>query len=662
MEKIIIKSIRMVNFRAFRDTTIEFDQAETAIRGMNATGKSTVFMAFSWLLFDKDQFGRTAFEIKPLTETGEPIHQVDSEVMAELLVGGDPLNMESITLKKVFHEKWTKPRGKAVAEFNGHGSLYFFNDVPVTMREYNAKIETICPEMLFRLLTNPLYFPSLSWQEQRKVLFDIAGSISLEEIAQQDDAWMKILRTVNTHKSLDEYKREISSEKRKIKDELDRIPARIDEVQKSIPEAEDWQNLNNCIASLRDQIRDIDKEISDISAGMDKEFGDYRKKQGDINSKKAALMDIEFRIQKELNRTTVTLFAEDNEEKSKLKTLQSDIERIQRSMQNIKDMKQELINRRDILREEYKTLNSQKEVFFPDSEFVCPTCKRPLEAYDIEDKKAKLTAQYNDNKAADIAANIAKGKELSLHIDDHEHELNQLAVKLGEAISQVEAVKQSIEERKEAIYKAEAAQKNWQEKCEEDVEYIRVRTGIAKMEDSVGEQPKRANVSEQTIRKEAIVDEISKLSQRLKAKEYIEQGEQRKAQLEQDQKSLAQKLADLERIEFAITGFTKARIEAIEGKVNSMFQIVKWKLFSKQVNGEEVEHCEAMVNGVPYSNLNSASRIHAGLDIISTLSDHYAIYPPIFLDNRESTTEIPILNSQVISLYVDPNYKVLTIN
>lgn len=661
MKRIIIKSIRMVNFRAFRDATIEFDQTETALRGMNATGKSTVFMAFSWLLFDKDQFGRTAFEIKPLTESGEPLHQVDSEVIAELLVGGDPLNMESITLRKVFHEKWTKPRGKTIAEFNGHESLYFFNDVPVTMREYNAKIETICPETLFRLLTNPLYFPSLSWQEQRKVLFDIAGSISLEEIARQNDAWMKILRTVNAHKTLDEYKREISSEKRKIKDDLDRIPARIDEVQKSIPESENWNEIESSISHRRNQIRDIDKEISDISAGMDKEFEAYRKKQGEVNSKKASLMDIEFRIQKDLNRDFVTLIAEDNEEKSKLKTLESDIDRIQRSMQNIKDMRNELISRRNILRDEYKALNEQKEVFFLDSEFICPTCKRPLESDNIEEKKARLTAQYNEKKAADIAANISKGKELTHRIDDHEHELDQFAVKLGETIKKIESLKQGIEARKEAIAKAETAQKNWQKKCEEDAEYIRIRTEIAKMEDSVGEQPKRANVSEQTARKETIMDEISKLSQRLKAKEYIQQGEERKARLEQDQKDLAQKLADLESVEFAITGFTKARIEAIEEKVNSMFQIVKWKLFSKQVNGEEVEHCEAMVNGVPWSNLNNAMRINSGVDVMRTLSDHYGIYPPVWFDNAEACNSILPLQAQVIKLYVTSD-KVLTVN
>ena len=661
MKKIYLKSIALKNFRGIKDLVLDDLGNEIILRGANATGKSTVFMAFSWVLFDKDQFGRTAFEIKPLTESGEPLHQVDSEVTAELLVGGDPLNMESVTLRKVFHEKWTKPKGKAVAEFNGHESLYFFNDVPVTMREYNAKIETICPETLFRLLTNPLYFPSLSWQEQRKVLFDIAGSISLEEIARQNDAWMKILRTVNAHKTLDEYKREISSEKRKIKDELDRIPARIDEVQKSIPESENWNEIESSINRLRDQIRDIDKEISDISAGMDKEFEAYRKKQGEINSKKASLMDIEFRIQKDLNRDLITLLAEDNEEKLKLKTLESDIDRIQRSMQNLKDMKQELINRREILRGEYNALNAQKEVFFLDSEFVCPTCKRPLDTDDIEEKKVRLTAQYNDKKAADIAANISKGRELTLRIDDHEHELNQLAAKLGETIKNIEALKQSIEARKKAISKAETAQKNWQKKCEEDTEYIRIRTEIAKMEDSVGEQPKRANVSEQTTRKEAIMDEISKLSQRLKAKEYIQQGTERKAQLEQDQKDLAQKLADLEGIEFAITGFTKARIEAIEEKVNSMFQIVRWKLFSKQVNGEEVEHCEAMVNGVPWSNLNNAMRINSGVDVMRTLSDHYGIYPPVWFDNAEACNSILPLQAQVIKLYVTSD-KVLTVN
>jgi Chromosome segregation ATPases len=302
MKHIIIKSIRMVNFQAFKDKTIEFNDSENTIRGQNATGKSTIIRAFNWLLFNKDQFGQTDFSIKPLQKTGEPIHNVDSEVTAELISGD-----EEITLKKVYHEKWVKPRGQADAVFSGHESLYYFNGVPVTMREYNSKVESICPEQLFRLLTNPLYFPSLPWQEQRKLLFEICGNISDEEIASQQKAWTELLTTLNGHKTFDEYKREIASEKRKIKDELEKIPARIDEAQRALPQEEDWQNLNNVIASLRDQIQSIDKEITDLSSGLEKENEKCLHNQNLLNTKKRELQQLEFDIQMKAGQKYVEL-------------------------------------------------------------------------------------------------------------------------------------------------------------------------------------------------------------------------------------------------------------------------------------------------------------------------------------------------------------------
>ena len=52
-------------------------------------------------------------------------------------------------------------------------------------------------------------------------------------------------------------------------------------------------------------------------------------------------------------------------------------------------------------------------------------------------------------------------------------------------------------------------------------------------------------------------------------------------------------------------------------------------------------------------NLNNGARINVGLDIIRTLAKHYNFYPPIFIDNRESITElIDVSPQQTISLIV----------
>ena len=101
---------------------------------------------------------------------------------------------------------------------------------------------------------------------------------------------------------------------------------------------------------------------------------------------------------------------------------------------------------------------------------------------------------------------------------------------------------------------------------------------------------------------------------------------------------------------------------AIEDKVNSMFAIVRFKMFNQLLNGGEEETCEAMINGVSWSKtLNSGAKINAGLDIINTFSNKFDLYAPIFIDNKESVTKLIETNTQMINLIVDESAKSLTI-
>lgn len=657
MKNIVINEIRMTNFRGFKDKIIGFNPSETKISGANATGKSTIMTAFLWALFGKDQFGRTDFELKPLTATGEPLHKVDTEVTVSLTVDG-----QKVSLRKVFHEKWQKPKGKAEPVFNGHETLYYYNDAPVTMREYNSSVEQICPENLFRLLTNPLYFPNLPWQDQRALIFQIAGEIDLEEIARSKKAWQNVMQTINGHKTLEMYLREISMEKRKIKDDLEKIPARIDEVIKSMPQEEEWQMIENNIVQRKELIKGIDQEISELSAGMEKEFAQYRVRQSGINKKRAALQEIEFRIQKDLNRELMTLLNTENENKAKKTNLSLELERIDRSVKNLVQEKEGLERDRDALRVQFRELNQEKEVFFLDDEFVCPTCKRPLDDADIEAKKAKLTSEYNSNKAIQIAKNISQGKALTERINQIDEQISAYTEKadhIGLNIAGLEAIMGGI---KASIAKAEANQKNWKEACEADVDYKRILHEIQTLEEVIGAEPKRVNIIEQTTKKESLVRDIESLTARLQAREYIAGGKKRITELTEQEQKLAQKLADLEKIEFAIEGLTKARVEAIEDKINGMFKMVRFKMFDRHVNGGEVETCQIMVDGVPFKELNNACKTQAGLDVINTLSNYYSISGPIWIDNREGITEIPETQSQIINLYVKPEHKLLTVN
>lgn len=132
----------------------------------------------------------------------------------------------------------------------------------------------------------------------------------------------------------------------------------------------------------------------------------------------------------------------------------------------------------------------------------------------------------------------------------------------------------------------------------------------------------------------------------------IEQNKARIDELESELKTQSQALADLERIEFTIQEFTMARINAMTDKVNGMFGMVKFNLFKEQLNGGVAECCEATVNGVPYPDINSAHKILAGLDIISTICRHKDVCAPCVVDNAETINQLPDIGSQMIALRV----------
>src|SRR5690554_6331605 len=118
--KIRLSKLTLKNFKGVKKQVFEPGDKNANIKGDNATGKTTVLDAFSWLLFDKDSEGKKDFKIKPLDENNRPIHNLETEVEGVLSVDGKPL-----TLRKVFAEKWTKKRGQAQAEFTGHTTDYF---------------------------------------------------------------------------------------------------------------------------------------------------------------------------------------------------------------------------------------------------------------------------------------------------------------------------------------------------------------------------------------------------------------------------------------------------------------------------------------------------------------------------------------------------------
>ena len=156
-------------------------------------------------------------------------------------------------------------------------------------------------------------------------------------------------------------------------------------------------------------------------------------------------------------------------------------------------------------------------------------------------------------------------------------------------------------------------------------------------------------------------DESREINQKLlevekqiaKAERNIEIDE-RILELQTEQKTVAQKAANQEKMLFLLEEFIRYKMDKVSESINNKFEGINWKLFENQINGELKETCELTVNGVPYGSLNAGHRIVAGLQIIKALQHLYDVSMPVFIDNAESVNEfnLPNMDCQLILLKV----------
>jgi hypothetical protein len=176
-----------------------------------------------WLLFGKDSQGRKDFEIKTRQENGEVIHKLYSVVEGVLLVDGSELRLE-----RILTEEWIKLRGQENETFKGNKTVTYWNDTPITITEYQKRINEIIDENIFKIITNPLYFTSMKWQEQREVLFKLAGTVSDSDVAAKDLRFKDLFQRMEG-KTFDDFKKELTYKKKKSIDERDRIKPKIEQ-------------------------------------------------------------------------------------------------------------------------------------------------------------------------------------------------------------------------------------------------------------------------------------------------------------------------------------------------------------------------------------------------------------------------------------------------
>lgn len=638
IKQIILKGLTIDNFMGCKFFATEF-QKQTRIHGRNEIGKTTIYTAFLWLLTGKNQREQKDFDIKNTVHTDR--NRQDHIVSATFLIEG-----QEQTFTKTYREKWVKKRGEEAQEFSGHETIYSINDVPMSQSEFKAKVDAICPEQVLKLITNVHYFNDMDWKQRRNILTDISGGVDDNELLAANKQFDNLKEIFRSGKSLDEFKREISSKKKKIKDELDLIPSRISEATRSKIKEQDYTALQKEIDTIAVDINALNLKKDDLAKVNDKELTAIRTKQGELSELKSKLGNLVQDSQRENNQLINSL-------KNQISDLEQKLEnnkRVINSLMNkISSCNAEIASNETLLqklRSDWAAENAKTCPELNESETKCPSCARHYESDDIEAMKEKIESNFIATKNSKMESLAQKASDAKLEIT----KIQENKVSIDEDIKKINEESNILTNELTGL-KTELNKVSSIE-IPESKEIKDLKTQIGGF--IIPELPK---IDTESINSEIRIlsnnrDEILK---KIALKDVNINLEKRILELTNEEKSKANELANLEKQEFSITNFMKLKNEMVEKKVNDMFRFTTFKMFQKNINGGEEECCIAMFKGVPYNVVNTAGKINMGIDVINVLSSYYKINAPIFIDNSEASNRIDNTESQLIKLEVSRN-------
>lgn len=630
-----LTKLELLNFKGLKAFTIHFN-GDVIIRGDNATGKTTVFDSVCWLLFGKDSLDRADFEIKTL-DKGEPVHKVNHEVTGTFTLdeGG------TVELKRVYREKYSSPRGGEVT-MTGHTTDYFVDGVPKKEKEYKEIVNSLVDENIFKLITNPLYFnETYSWQNRRKLLLEMCGDISDEDVIAEYSE-LKALTDILSGHSVDDHRKVVAAKKTAINKELDMIPVRIDEALRGKPTIDTPRDVliqDISLATTTLETLEADKALLVNGHAVVDTRAELRDVQRRLMARESELQ-MEYKKQSALKSNEYDMVVSElNNLSSKVESTKHRLDTSNRDIQRIESVIDELMHQRQQVNE---------DAFVMDIDEACPTCGQKLPAEQIQAAREKAETKFNLRKSKrleEINQSIELKQQDIENIKKRDAGLEPVET-LEALIKAKELVKQTITDEigqltapvldDDSIY-ADL-------KAEEFMLQMKLDESNTDHSEEIADIDKRiATTKEHRFNLET---ELNKY-------EEAKRIDTRVAELESQQAELAAEKSKLDEASYLMDEFVKSKVNMLEDVINSRFKLARFKMFNVMLNGNVEECCETTYKGVPYRSMNNAARINVGLDIINALTSYFKVNAPVFIDNAEAVTEFVPVNSQTIKLIVD---------
>lgn len=587
--KVFLKKMEMHNFKCIKEKTLCFNSCNNVISGRNGSGKTTVYEAYYWCLFGKTVALNGVVQM--LDKDNCIVHKVETSVTVTLDVEG-----KSIEIRRVLSEKW-KADGTPNEKLIGTEVQRYWNQVPLSMSDFKAKMNGIIPVIKWQLLSNISSFMSYKTEDKRKILMSMAKNINEKKLMEKYDI---LSNSSSEGKTIEEISVQAKNTKKVSMKELLEIPARI-AAQDSLKVETDMADGGD-ISDIQEFLKKEKELISSIN-DKKKEWEEKRQKEISANNK------LKYQYQNELDK------AKANKQKHIDDNI-SQTEKYNTLLLKFSDKKKEWIKVND-------------EVFDFASSDKCPVCGAVL----TEDFKTK---ELNN---AVTEFNRRKSERLS----SLQQEANVLA-------EQKSAIKGSMNEFDKITKEQDIKEISIKKKSLDNTESEAIRLNNLTYESDERIKKMEENLKEYQSKKPKNTELIIKS---LADKEINLRVNEEKNKLNKRSSELTAIISNCDKMLWQIFNFKKDIATASEQEINKLFSLVTWKFYQKNITDDNLQEvCSCLVNGIDYNNVNQALRMNMGIDIISGLSKFAEVEVPLFIDCAESCNSIIEHKQQAILLKV----------
>jgi DNA repair exonuclease SbcCD ATPase subunit len=601
------------------------------ISGANKVGKTTIYDAYLWAIFGVTS--KKNATVQTLDVNNEVIHHLETSVTVVLNYNDE----REIKVQRILSENW-KGKGTTEEKLQSTTQERLINDVPLSQKDFNTKLEELCPLNKWLVLSNINIFMTYKVDDRRKMLMSLAGELNEEELMKSYPLVYKGI--IEDKKQLNDLLLQQNTTKKKADEELKLIPAKV-QAQEVLRVDANFEELKTQKIKLDTDIAAIDAALEGVSE-KDPEMEEYLKKLQAFNEKvskaQKAWQDTKIKaidnLTKLISSASTALLEAEN-----LYTTNS------KAYNNNKTSLAEVSIKFDNKIKEWNNAN-EKEFDYKQTD-VCPVCGRPY----TDDMKATeyehAVAEYNENKS-----------NILIKIQNEAAELKQRMLVLKGNINTYEQITKVQDEewveKAQLRYNGLINQRNeaYNQTWESTSEKVSFDNELAEIEASKPTIKIDATIEENKEKKKTLTSLRDKLVNQIAGEETNKRIDAEKEKLNNRSIELSQIIADCSEVIRQIKAYKKEKINLVEEKVNSYFSLIRWKFYEQnKTNDDEKEICTAIdKDGIDYDNTNDGTVIDMGVDIISGISKASNIFVPLFVDRKESAEYIVHTEQQTICL------------